>query len=179
MKWTKFGVCLVVCLLSLPTFSYRIEGGEYFVGAGFGVNVNVARLDEPKKSTPKAELPLMVSMDYAFDKNIGLFGSFIPSFAAGSMGFGLRAGAKYWFTFLDAPLYPYVSLALSPAFLLPFKEVNHFNIGLSPGVGLNYFVLAKFMVGAHIHMNPSIAFADGDKKFEFSVMTFFDVNLRV
>lgn len=179
MKWILFNVSLAVLLLGLPTYSYRIEGGEYYVGAGFGVNVNVARLNDPKKSTPKAELPLMLSMDYAIDKNIGIFASFIPSFAGGSVGLGLRGGAKYWFTVLDAPLYPYVSLALSPAFLLPFKEVNHFNIGLSPGVGLNYFLLAKFMVGAHIHMNPSVAFAGGEQKFEFSVMTFFDVNLRV
>lgn len=162
-----------------PSFAYRIEGGEYYVGGGFGVNVNVARFNDPPKVTPMAELPLIMNLDYIIDKNLGVFGSVIPQFSAGSVGFLFRAGAKYWFTFLDAPYVPYASLALTPSFLLPSGAPNHFNIGLSPGVGMNYFVLAKFLVGAHVHFNPSLAFADGDKKFEFSVMSYFDVTLRL
>lgn len=173
-------ISLALVLLSPYAFSYRIEGGEYFVGGGFGANVNVARYDVANKATPRAELPIIMHLDYAIDNNLGVFGSFVPQFAAGSIGFLFRAGAKYWFNFGDAPYVPYVSLALTPSFLFPMKEEpTHVNLGLSPGVGMNFFVMAKLLVGAHVHFNPSIAFVDGHKKFEFSVMTFFDVLLRL
>lgn len=174
---------LLVALLLItvwPALAYRIESGQYYVGGGFGANVNVVRFDVAPRNTPKAEMPLLVNLDYAIDQNFGVFGSFMPQFGAGSIAFGFRAGAKYWFTFLDAPYVPYVSLALAPTFLFPMGEMpNHFNLGLSPGLGMNFFVMAKFLVGAHIHFNPSIGFVDGEKKFEFSVMSFFDVTIRV
>lgn len=167
-------------LVSIPAFSYKIEGGEYYVGGGFGANVNVVRYDVPKKETPRAELPLFVNLDYAIDQNIGFFGTFSPHFGAGSIAFGFLAGAKYRFTFLDAPYVPYVSLALAPTFLFPMtSSPSHVNFGLSPGAGMNFFVMAKLLVGAHVLFNPSIAFIDGAKKFEFAVTTFFDVSLRV
>ncbi len=165
-------------LISTSLLAYRIETGDVYVGAGVGVNVNVARFDSPNK-TPGAELPLVASLDYVWEKNWGVFASVLPTFSPGSVGFGLRAGAKYWFKFIDAPLYPYASLALAPSFLIPFKTANHFNLGISPGVGVNYFIMAKFIVGAHLHVNPALAFADGEKKFEFAVMPFFDLNVRL
>lgn len=162
---------------SVTALGYRIEAGDLFVGGGFGVNVNVARMEKPTK-TPGAELPLWIGTDYLFDANWGVFGSVIPSFSVGSFGLGMRAGVKYWFTQFDLPFFPYASLALSPSFLI-LKDANHFNIGLSPGGGVYYFIVAKFMVGAHVHFNPSLAFGGSEKKFEFSVMPFFDLSLRL
>lgn len=170
---------MIMLAFSIPSLSYRIEGGEYYVGGGFGATINVARFNDLLKVTPGVELPLVMNLDYALDKNWGVFGSAIPQFSVGSVRFLFRGGAKYWFNSFDAPFVPYVSLALTPSFLIPAGAPNHFNIGLSPGAGLNYFVLANFLVGGHIHFNPSIAFADGDKKFEFSVMGYFDVTLRL
>jgi hypothetical protein len=155
-----------------------MEAGEYYVGAGFGMNVNVARMEKPSQ-TPGTELPLWGGIDYLIDSNWGVFGSVLPSFATGSVGLGLRGGAKYWFTNFDFPLFPYVSLALAPSFTMPFAGPNHVNLGLSPGVGVAYFIVAKFLVGAHVHFNPSVAWGGGATKFEFAVMPFFDLTLRI
>lgn len=176
----QYFVLIVLVLTSFSAFSYRFEVGEFYVGGGFGANINVARYEVAGKMTPRAEVPLLVNLDYVFDHNFNFFGSFVPQFGSGSVNFLFRAGAKYRINFADAPYVAYVSLALTPSFLLPTSsEPTHFNLGLSPGVGLNYFIMSKFMVGAHVHFNPSVAFVDGDKKFEFSVMPFFDVSLRV
>jgi hypothetical protein len=176
----KIRLLLVVLICwCLPSLAYRIEGGEYFAGGGFGVNVNVARFNDPPKIKPRAQLPLIMNVDYAIDKNIGVFGSLIPLFSSESVAFLIRAGAKYWLTDLDIPFIPYASLALTPSFFIPGGAPNHFNIGISPGIGANYFVLAKLLVGAHVNFDPSMAFADGDKKFEFSVMSYFDVTYKI
>ena len=178
MMWARCILLFIGLLLPAPSFAYRMAAGEYYVGAGFGMNVNVARMDKPSQ-TPGMQLPLWGGIDYLIDSNWGVFGSIIPSFAVGSVGLGLRGGAKYWFTHFDFPLFPYVSLALAPSFLVPFTGPNHINLGLSPGVGVNYFIVAKFMVGAHVHVNPSIAWSKGERQFEFSIMPFFDLALRL
>lgn len=177
-------LCLLlvtILLFGVPSFAYKIEGGEYYVGGGFGANVNVVRNQQvAANAKPKADLPLFMTIDYAIDRNIGLTGSFIPQFGAGSLAFSFRGGIKYWFSFLSAPYVPYVSLALTPSFLLPLGSApNHFNLGLSPGVGMNFFVMANFLVGAHVHFNPSMAFVDGDKQWEFAVTSLFDVAFRI
>ncbi len=150
------------------------------MGGGFGVNINAVRFSEEPRTSPGAQLSLIGHLDYAIDRNFGLFGSFMPQFAASSIAFGFKGGVKYWFSFLDTPYIPYASLALTNTFLIPSgKAPNHFNLGLSPGAGINYFLLAKFLIGAHVHFNPSLAFADGEKKFEFSVLAYFDVTVKL
>lgn len=177
----KQAILLFILLsASLTSRAYRLEEGQYYVGGGFGANVNVVRFDTAPRATPRAQLPILANLDYTIDKNFGVFGSFIQHFGAGNVALGFRAGAKYWFSFLDAPYVPYVSFALVPSFLFPMGEAPvHFNLGFSPGAGMNFFVMSKFMVGAHVHFNPSVAFADGAKRFEFSVMTYFDVTLKI
>jgi hypothetical protein len=178
--FNKICVILALCFSCLSVFAYRIEGGEYYVGAGFGAHINVLRYEVEPGATPKADLPLLVNIDYSIDQNIGVFGSFVPHFAAGSIAFAFRAGAKYWFTFFEAPYVPYISLAFSPAFLFPLNSAHpHFNLGLSPGLGIDFFVMANFLVGAHAHFNPSIAFINNDKKGEFAVTALFDVAFRI
>jgi hypothetical protein len=170
----------LVLMVSEIGFGYRIESGDYYVSGGFGANVNVIRFHDIKKATPKAQMPLIMNLDYVLDKNLGVFTSFLPQFSSDSVGFCFRGGAKYWFNLEHVPLVPYVSISIMPTLLLPMDDrPNHFNIGLSPGVGLNFFVLAKFLVGAHVNFNPSIAFIDGEKKFEFAVMSFFDLSFRI
>lgn len=172
-------IILSTITLAFSAFSYRFETSESYISGGLGLTTNVARFNQLSLETPKIQLPIIGSYDYFIDKNISAFGSVIPQFFADSIGISFKGGAKYWFLF-DGPYVPYVSLALLSSFLFPTDEKkNHYNLGLSPGVGMNYFVLAHFLVGAHIHFNPSIAFASSEKKFEFSVTTFFDVMLRL
>lgn len=166
--------------MSTNANSYGFVAGETYLGAGFGANVNVVRFTDAVRKTSNADLPVLINYDYIIDENFGVFASAVTHFGAGSIGFGFTGGGKYRFIFKDQPFVPYVSFAISPSFLFPMEErPNHFNLGFTPGAGINYFVLAKFVVGAHIRFNPSIAFVDGAKKFELAVMTYFDVSFRL
>ena len=180
MTTRRFWVFILASMTACALSSYKIEGGESFVGAGLGANVNVVRYDVARKETPRGQLPLAITYDYAIDRNFGVFGTFVPHFGAGSVAMQLSMGAKYWFSYFDAPYVPYLSLALTPTFLVPTGVgVRHTNIGITPGVGVNFFVMADFLVGAHVNFNPSIAIVGDEKKFEFSVNAMFDVTFRI
>jgi len=77
------------------SFGYKISGGEMFLGGGFGANVNVVRSDHGARTTPRAELPLFLTFDYAIDYNLGTFLSVDPFFSGSSLGLSFRAGAKF------------------------------------------------------------------------------------
>lgn len=166
-------------LISNGGLAYRFDAGSYYVGGGFGAQVNVARFNQPPRITPAAQMPLIAHVDYAVDNTWGVCASIVPTFSADSLGLSLRGGAKYWFNVFDGPLHPYASLELVPSLLTPFDTPNHFNLGISPGGGLQYFVLANVLVGAHVNFNPSLAFVDKEKRFEFSVMSYFDVLIKL
>lgn len=179
-KPLRFLLLVLSMMAAFSSWSYHIEVGEYYLGGGIGANVNVVRMDGFFIRTPQAQLPILAHLDYVLMENISLFSGLATQFGAGSFGLLFQGGGKYWLTVADAPFVPYVSLALTPSFLFPVKkEPMHFNLGLSPGAGLNFFLTTKILLGAHAHFNPSLAFADGDRRFEFSVMAFFDLTMRV
>lgn len=176
----KILCALMPFLLCTLTWAYRIDPGEFYVSGGLGANISVVRNTMSSKYTPKAFLPMTMGLDYAIDERIGLFMNLVPQFASDHLGFSFHGGAKYWLSFFESPFVPYVSLAFSPSILIPTNHnPSHINLGLSPGIGMSYFILAKLMVGTHIYFNPSLALVDGERNFEFSVMSFFDVSLRV
>lgn len=170
----------LLLLFSFSLSAYKFYGGDYFFGAGFGANVNVVRFVDVGGKKPMADMPLLFKFDYAIDQNLGVFADFVPQFSTSCMTFGLRAGAKYWMSFLNAPYFPFLSLAISPSFLVPLKDAStHFNLGITPGFGMSFFLMAKLLIGAQVNFNPSVVFVDKKRKFEFSVMSFFDIALRI
>jgi hypothetical protein len=170
---------LTTLILTSTLHAYKYDSGQYYMSGGLGANVNVVR-HEGREPTPKAAMPLYMTLDYAVDKNFGVFATFAPQFSGSAVSFLTRAGAKYWMTFMDAPYVPYVSLALTPALLWPTGQAkSHVNLGISPGVGINFFVMANFLVGMHLNLNPSIAMVNNERHFELAVSGLLDVSFRI
>ncbi len=176
MKNTLF---LASLFLVSTLHAYRYDSGQFYMSGGLGANVNVVR-NEGRDATPKAAMPLYMTLDYAMDKNWGVFATLAPQFSGSAVSFLTRGGVKYWMTFMDAPYVPYVSLAMTPALFWPTGESkSHLNFGLSPGLGVNFFVMANFLVGLHLNFNPSVAMMTDRREFEFSVSGLLDVSFRI
>lgn len=171
---------LVACLFfAVSSMAYQYMGGQAYLSGGVGANINVIRLNNSYASTPKGSMPLYLSLDYAVDNNWALFGTIAPQFSGSAVSFLSRAGLKYWLNIFEAPLVPYFSLALTPAYMWKADEPSHFNIGLSPGLGINYFVLANFLVGLHLNLNPTYAFIKNEGKMELAVTSLLDLSFRI
>lgn len=175
----KIIVLLMSVMVGSSVLAYKYDSGQFYVSGGLGANINVVRYDGPNAS-PKAYMPFYTTLDYAVDRNFGVFASFSPQFSGSAVSFLTRAGMKYWFSFLDAPYVPYISLAITPELLWPTsRHESHINFGLSPGIGINYFVMANFLVGMHLNFNPTIAMVDGGRNFELAVSGLLDVSFRI
>lgn len=174
-----YKVLLFSLFSSLHLCAYEFEEARSYLSAGLGYSVNAAR-HEGMHPTPTAAMPLYLSLDYAIDKNFGAFATFAPQFSGSAISFLLRGGVKYWFSIPDTPYVPYVSLAATPAWLLPTNGYkSHLNFGISPGVGLNYFIFADFILGLHVNFNPSIALVNSESHFEFSVTSILDLSFPI
>lgn len=175
----RLTIFLLSTLLSYQAFSYEFEEASYYMSGGLGASVNAVRHDG-EHPTPSAAMPFYFTLDYVLDKNIGFFGTFAPQFSGGAISFLLRGGMKYWFTIADTPYVPYVSLAFAPQWLIPTNgNKHHLNLGVSPGLGINYFIFADFIIGLHVNVNPSVAFVNKQSHFEFSVNSILDLTFRI
>lgn len=167
-------------LFSLVGQAYKIDGGELFLSSGVGANVNVIRYETLTKASPGAQMPLIFGTDYAIDRRFGVFGSVGTFLAPGSIALNFRLGGKYYIPFMDGPFAPYTSLALTPGFLFPTGlSGSQTSLGLSPGVGLNYFVMHNFLLGMHTYVNPMWTRVAGKNEFELGVTAFLDATFRI
>jgi hypothetical protein len=171
----------IFCVLSATNLlGYEVSGGEWFVNGGLGANVNVVRYETLSHASPGAQMPLIMGADYAIDSSFALFGSVSPFLAPGSVALNTRLGAKYFLPVLASPFLPYVSLALTPGVLMPTSRTgSHWSIGLSPGVGLNYFLTADFLLGLHVYVNPVISRIDFRNHFELSTTAYLDLTFKL
>jgi hypothetical protein len=177
----KVKILSLICFIyAFSLAAYRVESGNLFVSGGFGAHVNVVRAESVFSPTPKAEMPLFVGMNYALDSNFGLYARFMPQFSGGAFAMAFTGGVKYWFSSLNMPLVPHVFLGISPLFFIPTDERRfHMNIGFSPGLGVDFFVLADFLIGAEVAFIPAFAFINKEKTFEFAVSALLDVSYRI
>lgn len=167
-------------LFSVLCNAYKIDGGELFLSGGMGANVNVIRYETLTKSSPGAQMPLLFGVDYAIDKRFGVFGSTGAFLAPGSIALNFRLGGKYYIPFMDGPFAPYAALAVTPGFLFPTGlSSSQISLGLSPGIGLNYFVMHNFLLGMHTYINPMWTRVAGRNEFELGVAAFLDVTFRI
>ncbi len=159
--------------------AYKFDSGQYFLSGGVGANVNVVRMTGAEAS-PKAYMPLSLTLDYKLDTALGVFGTIVPQFGGSALSLLLHAGAKYHINLANAPYVPYLALAISPSMMFAQGEPkNHFNLGLSPMLGLNYFVMANFLLGLHVGFHPSLAWANGQRQAEFGVSSLLDVSFKI
>ena len=159
-----------VLILGIHAHSYEFTTGRVFLRGVVGPTVNVFRCTEPDEESPGAALMLGVEVDYVVTKPWSLIGGFRPTFSPGFIDLGLSAGAKFRWHDLGTPVIPYVSLEMTTAWLLPVSPSRtHFNWGLRPSVGFDYFLMRDIVVGGQIAINPSWLMTAPLSSFESSI----------
>ncbi len=170
----------ILLLLSQNAVAYRMIGGDLFLGGALGAQVNVVRKHEGENQTPKGALPFIVHADYAIDENWGVNAAFSTQFSPGALGFSGTLGAKYWFSYFNAPYIPYVGIGMAPLYFTPIEQGNkEFKLGVPVDLGFQFFLLANLLMGIKLQMVPVILFGDQTPKTEFSVLGLMTVAFRL
>jgi hypothetical protein len=160
-----------VMLFCLNAASYEFSTGKVFLRGVFGATVNVFRYDAiPSEASPGAGLMLGLEADYIVTRPWSLIAGFRPSFSPGYVDLGFSVGAKYRWDDVVAPITLYGSLELTPAVLLPVAPSSvHFNMGLRPSFGFEYFLMRDLVVGGQLAIDPSWLVTKRFSSFEGSI----------
>lgn len=174
-------VFILAALVSLSASAYEFSTGKLFVRGAVGPMINVFRYDAiPQQATPSGGLMLAGEVEYVVSKPWSVIGGFRPTFATGAIDLEFGVGGKYRWDNLDVPLVLYASVELTPALLVPTNGADtHFNLGIRPGAGLDYFVMHNLIVGAQLAVNPSILIDQQYRKFEASIEFLFSVMYEI
>lgn len=158
-------IIVLLCLLALPGFAYEYKANEWLIrgvlgGAVYFVQDNSTRLGAGSILTG-------VEAEYLLSPRFSVTGAFRPLFATNSMSLGFGAGVKYRFADKDVPIVPFVSVALTPSVFIPTSTSgpkSHFNLGLRPTAGFEYFVARDLALGIEAALNPSFVMGSGTSR---------------
>lgn len=106
-----------------------------------------------------------VEVEYMLDSNFSVTSAFRPLFATNSLEIGFGFGAKYRFVGKKSRLVPFVGFGLTPSVFMPTTASSkpHFNLGLRPTAGFEYFVARNLALGIEAALNPSFVMGGGTK----------------
>lgn len=179
-NFTRF---LFVCFLTFLVFdagAYDFQPGDWFLKPIVGSKVNVVRYDRVTRQTPQAGMWLGLELDYMMDISWGPTGGLHILLAPGFVDAEAVLGVKYRFIETGAPYIPYAAISVSNSFLFPTAVgAFHWNVGLKPALGLDYFVMRNFAVGLEIGARPSLLIASTMRKLEFSVEALLGITWRI
>ena len=171
-----FGLC---SLFAFSASAYDLRPGDWLIRGVTGASINVVREDTVTTTTPGAGAILGVEAEYMFDNFWAVTGAIRPVVAPGFVDLGFGIGAKYRWTSVVAPFIPYASIAITPAVLIPTDIGGaHFNLGLRPTIGCDYFVMRDLAMGFEVAMEPSALFG-AIRRFELSIDIMFGIAWRI
>jgi hypothetical protein len=146
-------------ILCIDLFGYEIHEKNMFLRPELGANINVLRITDNNYYTPQALMVIGLQYEYVLIPQISIITGIKTDFVADFVGLEFIGGAKFRPFIFDFPLMPYVSIALTPAFLFPINGSDiHFNLGLRPSIGVDYFFIRDLALGLEVMFNPSVAF---------------------
>ena len=150
----------LLCLLALPALAYEYKPNEWLLRAVLGEAVYFV---QDSTSSIGNNLLAGVELEYMMGSKFSLTGAMRPLFATSSVVLGFGFGAKYRFVNKEVPLIPFVSLALTPSIYIPTTAFgrSHFNLGLRPTAGFEYFVARDLALGIEAALNPSFLISGG------------------
>ena len=165
-----------ILLFSSTLGAYDFNPGDFLVRGVLGSSVNVVHAD----GTPDAGMVLGLEAEYMLAPKVSLTGAIRPVLSGGFIDLGFGIGAKYRWTREVLPFIPYVSVAMTPAFLIPTHagQSMHFNWGLRPTAGCDYFVMRDLAVGLELALEPSYLFGSSGKNLEVSVDALLGITWR-
>jgi hypothetical protein len=168
-------VCFLFLIGSFYTSSllaYEINPGDWLLKGVVGPSINLIHEDTATRATPGAGATLGLELDYMFDNSWSVSGAIRPMLAPGFIDLGFGIGAKYRWTQLDMPFIAFASVSITPAILIPVNNPGtaHFNLGLRPTAGCDYFVMRDLSVGVELAVEPSILFGSSyHRRIELTV----------
>jgi hypothetical protein len=176
MKLRASLLIVALSFLSLSASAYEFSTGKFFLRGAVGPTINVFKHD----TTPGGGLMLSGEVEYVLSKPWSLIGGLRPVFATGSIDLEFGFGGKYRWDNLGVPLVLYSSIELTPAILLPTNGAStHFNLGLRPSVGMDYFVMRDLVVGTQLAIDPSWLVNQQFESFEASIDFLVSVMYRI
>lgn len=181
IKLHRHLVVLAFAVFCCDLSAYEFSSGKFFLRGVVGPGVNVVRFDEdPNQTTPGAGLILGVEGEYVLDKPWSLIGGVRPSFSPGYVDIGFGAGAKYRWSDLGIPLHVYAALELTPAVLVPTSiGTAHFNLGLRPSFGVDYFLMRDLVLGTQVAFEPSLLWNAPIRSVEATVEFLFGLMYKI
>ena len=147
-------IMFLLGLLSIPVLAYEYKPGEWILRAVLGKSVYFVQ--DPMTHVSDGILS-GVEVEYLLSPNWSVQGAVRPLFSSMSVILGFGIGAKYRFVNKDSPLIPFVSLGLTPYVYIPTTAYSkaHFDLGLRPTGGFEYFVARDLALGLEAALNPS------------------------
>ena len=175
-------LAILACLLaSTSALSYEFSTGKVFLRVVVGPVVNVFRYDDlSSEASPSAGLMLGLEAEYVVTRPWSLIAGFRPTFSSGSIDLKFGAGAKYRWDNLGMPIILYTALELTPALLVPTTNAStHFNLGIRPSFGADYFVMRDLVLGAQLALDPSMLVTERFRSFEASIEFLLSIMVKI
>lgn len=182
MKRYIYGGLMAACLLlNQSLFAYDFLPGDWFVLPQVRATINGVRYtEESNGKTPAAGFMFGADLDYMFDENIAIYGSFLPYVATDTIDFGFGAGVRYRNIEWLNPVIFYATGGLMFSLMVPFDDGKlHTNFGLRMGAGLEYFVLRNLALDFSIDFVPSVLLVGGRTHFELAINPGIGVLIRI
>ncbi len=150
----------LLCLLALPVSAYQYKPGEWLLRGILGKSVVFVQDPMTQIDT---NILTGLEVEYMVGPKLSVTGAVRPLFAVRSVSLGFGAGAKYRFVNKEVPLISFVSLQLTPSAYIPTTTgvKSHFNLGLRPTAGFEYFVARDLVLGIEAALNPSFVMGGG------------------
>ncbi len=169
---SRIAIFVALCGLSLPSFAYQLQATEWLVKPTMGGRINVVTAERnTPQASPGGGFLIGADLEYMVDKSTSAILEFHPFFASGFIEVGFGVGAKYRFDGNDIPLIPYGAATVTFGWLLPTMAgpSTHFNMGLRPAIGLDYFVTRDMAIGLEFGCQPTLVLISGTASFDLSL----------
>ena len=151
-------LALILSLLSVQASAYEFKAGEIWIRGLLGETVYFAQ--DRQTSIQTGAIEVSMEVDYMLDSAWSLGATFRPAFAVNRVVLGFGAHGKYRMVKKDFPVVPYASFGVIPSFMIATDTngKSHFNLGLRPAGGLEYFVSRNLALGLEAGVTPSFVF---------------------
>lgn len=181
MNKSILGLIFLALMASTPLAAYELKRNDWLLRGVTGASINVVREDSASRRTPGAGGMVGAEVEYVFDAGWSFTGAVRPVFAPDFVDLGFGLGAKYRWTTAAAPFIPYASLSLTPAVLIPVSASgsSHFNLGIRPSLGCDYFVMRDLALGLEAALEPSYLFGSGFRSLELTIDIVLGVTWRI
>lgn len=168
---------LIGLCLSCAASAYEYHAQDVLLRFVTGPNVNFVR---EEATTPGTGFLIGIEGEYMLDSTWGAFGAFKPVFYPDYMELSLDVGVHYRFVDAQTPFAFNMGVSLVPSVLFSsVTGVTHWNLGLRPELGFDYYVMRELAIGFEVGLTPSLLLNSDVRRFEAAVDVLLGVLWRI